>query len=143
MKKSLFIAKRFVLCTIFALISFYTSLAADVWDGTTLTEPQVNGNNAYIVTSGAELAWIANESNKGEAYTHDFVLANDIDLGKHPWKPIGHNANTTTKNYFAGNIDGQGFTIKGLYIESSASDTNVGFIGGFGGEAAKTTIIKN
>ncbi len=143
MKKSLFIVRRLVLCTIFTLISFYTSMADDVWDGTTLTEPQVNTEGAYIVTSGAELAWIANESNKGAAYTHDFVIANDIDLGRHNWKPIGHNANTSTKNYFAGNIDGQGFTIKGLYIESSAGDTNIGFIGGFGGEYAKTATIKN
>lgn len=144
MRKNRLIARSLALCAVFALgCLFGTARAAEAWDGTTLTEPQVNGDGAYVVTTGAELAWIANASNQGEAYTHDFVLANDIDLGGHNWTPIGHNANTTTKNYFAGNIDGQGFTIKGLHIVSAATDANVGFIGGCGGTDAKTAVVKN
>ena len=144
MKDKLSFTRLLSLCAVFVLGSLFgTALAADPWDGTTLTEPQVNSDGAYVVTTGAELAWIANASNQGAAYTHDFVIANDIDLGNHPWTPIGLNANTSTKTYFAGNIDGGGFTVKGLYIVASASDTNTGFIGGCGGTASKTATIKN
>ena len=144
MKSNLSLRRLLSLCAVFVLSTLFgVAYAADPWDGTTLTEPQVNDEGAYVVTTGAELAWISNASNQGAAYTHDFVLANDIDLGNHPWTPLGHNADTSTKTYFAGNIDGGGYTIKGLYIETSASDTNAGFIGGFGGNAAKTAVIKN
>jgi uncharacterized repeat protein (TIGR02543 family) len=144
MKNKFSLRRLLSLCAVFVLSSLLgVAYAADPWDGTTLTEPQVNDEGAYVVTTGEELAWIANASNQGAAYTHDFVLANDIDLGGHPWTPLGHNADTSTKTYFAGNIDGAGYTIKGLYIETSASDTNTGFIGGFGGSAAKTAVIKN
>ncbi len=144
MKEKQSLARLLFLCAVFVLSSLLGTVhAADPWDGTTLTEPSVNSDGAYVVTTGAELAWIANASNQGEAYTHDFVLANDIDLGNHPWKPIGHNANTSTKNYFAGNVDGGGFTVKGLYIVTDASDLNTGFIGGCGGDDSKTAVIKN
>ena len=144
MKSNLSLKRLLSLCAVFVLSTLFgVAYAADPWDGTTLTEPQVNDEGAYVVTTGAELAWIANASNQGAAYTHDFVLANDIDLDNHPWTPLGHNADTSTKTYFAGNIDGGGYTIKGLYIETSASDANAGFIGGFGGNAAKTAVIKN
>ena len=144
MKSNSSLRRLLSLCAVFVLSTLFgVAYAADPWDGTTLTEPQVNDEGAYVVTTGAELAWISNASNQGAAYTHDFVLANDIDLGNHPWTPLGHNADTSTKTYFAGNIDGTGYTIKGLYIETSASDTNAGLIGGFGGTAAKTATIKN
>ncbi len=141
MKEKQSLARLLFLCAVFVLSSLLGTVhAADPWDGTTLTEPSANSDGAYVVTTGAELAWIANASNQGEAYTHDFVLANDIDLGNHPWKPIGHNANTSTKNYFAGNVDGGGFTVKGLYIVTDASDLNTGFIGGCGGDDSKTAV---
>ncbi len=144
MKDKLSLTRLLTLCAVFVLSSLLgVAYAADPWDGTTLTEPQTNSDGAYVVTTGEELAWIANASNQGTAYTHDFVLANDIDLGNHPWKPMGHNADTKTKNYFAGNIDGGGFTVKGLYIVTDESDTNAGFIGACGGNDSKTAVIKN
>lgn len=144
MKVKRFFAKLMALCVIFALSSYIVMAASDdSWDGTTLTEPQVNDDGAYVVTSASELAWIANASNQGAAYTHDIVLANDIDLGGRNWTPIARDA-TTTKFYFAGNIDGQGHTIKGFHIEANDADNaSIGFIGAVGGTAAKTAVIKN
>ena len=110
MKSNSSLRRLLSLCAVFVLSTLFgVAYAADPWDGTTLTEPQVNDEGAYVVTTGAELAWISNASNQGAAYTHDFVLANDIDLGNHPWTPLGHNADTSTKTYFAGNIDGAGY----------------------------------
>ncbi|MEG1178488.1 MAG: hypothetical protein RSE40_07645, partial [Hydrogenoanaerobacterium sp.] len=71
--------------------------AGEAWDGTTKTEvtPTTTGSfKTYNVTTGAELAWIAQEVNSGK--NADFTnisttvkLAADIDLGGHTWTPIG------------------------------------------------------
>ena len=137
------LTKALALCALLVLSGLMAAAWADEWDGTTTIEPQTNDDGAYVVTTPAELAWVADASNKGEAYTHDIVLANDIDLAGHPWKPICHNGTTTNKAFFGGSIDGQGHTIRGLNIVAGADDVNVGFIGAMGGSDAKKAVVKN
>ena len=80
----------------------------NIWDGKTMTEPE-SIEGVYQLSTAAELAWFANHVNeKGE--NQDAVMTADIDLGDYDWTPIGDNGR------YSGNFDGQGFTVKGLYI---------------------------
>ncbi len=87
------------------------------WDGESRQEPsQVNG--IYQIGSGDELAWLAQEVNAGRSADCSAVLTADIDLGEeNPWTPIG-----TSGNPFKGSFDGQGHTVKNLYINNSSGD---------------------
>ena len=96
--------------------------ASEAWDGTTTMEPQKNEAGAYLISNGAELAWVAQESNKAAMATA-LVLTADIDLGGQTWTPIGQN------EYFNGDIDGQGHKISGLHLVQKASDVCIGLIG--------------
>lgn len=54
---------------------------------------------------------------KGETFKGETVLLDDdIDLNNEPWTPIGQTGSTEFKGVF----DGQGYTIKNLYIDSTA-----------------------
>ena len=86
------------------------------WDGKTTTEVTPNADGVYEVRTGAELAWIAAEVNKGTAISK-VKLMNDISLGGYNWTPIG-----TTAKRFGGEFDGNGHIINDLYIKSSATN---------------------
>ena len=81
------------------------------WNGSDKTEP-TKTSGIYHIRNGAELAWFANQVNTvAAAKTYKAVLDNDIDLCGYNWTPIG---NSSKK--FAGEFDGQGYTIDNLYI---------------------------
>ena len=85
------------------------------WDGTTAIEPELE-DGWYIIRSGYHLKWFANQV--GEKRDIKGKLANDISLDSKPWSPIG-GANTSTA--FSGSFDGQGYTIRGLYINNTSN----------------------
>lgn len=82
------------------------------WDGKTLTEPEAE-DGVYLISNGAELAWLANSVNSGNAES-DARLTNDIDLGDYPWTPIG----STSAKAYKGSFEGNGYAVKGLYINA-------------------------
>lgn len=89
--------------------------AENIWDGKTVTEPKAE-NDIYQISTGAELAWLAahvNVEGKSNIKTNA-VLVNDIDLGDYDWTPIG-----ISGIEYAGIFDGQGHTVRGLYIYST------------------------
>lgn len=67
-------------------------------------------SDPYIITNRAELEGMADD------LTAYYQLANHIDLGGSgsPWTPIG-----TSSAPFAGSLDGNGYTILGMYINTS------------------------
>ena len=96
------------------------------WEGADdITKPSTDADGVYQISSGSELAWLAQQINSGKNAACKAVLTKDIDLGgKDNWTPIG-------KSYsyaFKGNFDGQGYTIKNLCIEGSTSG-NYGLFG--------------
>lgn len=94
-----------------------------VWEGgSDITEP-ASVDGIYQISSGSELAWLAQQVNSGKNSDCSAVLTKDIDLGNESWTPIGKLGNT-----FKGYFDGQGYTVKGLKIEGSSS-TNYGLFG--------------
>lgn len=106
---------------------------ADVWDGTTKTQPDgwKKGDEKLTISTAAELAWVAETVNKntetGSSGETGFdgctiTLNNDIDLNNKNWTPIGNDHSFV----FKGSFDGQKHIIKNLTIE------NENFAGLFG-----------
>ncbi|MBO4826729.1 MAG: hypothetical protein J5506_05795 [Prevotella sp.] len=100
---------------------------SDAWQGTTRQPQQVTASEAndtdspyyglsgwYKITDADEQAWIAAQVNSGNNALNA-VLANDISLSGNNWTPIGNNS---TK--YSGNFYGNGHTISGLTIVSTA-----------------------
>ena len=121
--------------------SYPTSAPTITWEGKgTQAEP-------YIITNSQELADLAYMANNFTTYSGTyFVLGEDIELnyGKivtgiddtlNNWIPIGN----ATYN-FAGNFDGNGKKIKGLYINNDSLE-NVGLFGI--GKAPNNLTIEN
>lgn len=95
-----------------------TKVEGSIWDGTTQTEPKKDEQGIYLIGTGAELAWLSANSKDKSA-----KLTADIDMGGFDFTPIGLASATA----FNGTFDGQGYSIKNLYINSTAN--NVGLFG--------------
>ena len=98
------------------------------WDGSVL-EPVQNTEGYYLITRGEELAWCAERVNAGEAQTNMLLMAeiilNDSDNYANQWTPIGvgdYDYITYDVNPYAGDFNGQGYTVEGLYIDSEADN---------------------
>ena len=109
--------------TLLAIATFFSTSLMAQWDGITTTAPSSGSGSAgdpYLIETEANLAWIASNSSKWNLH---YRQTNDLDLGNHPWTPIG---NSTTK--FTGSFDGNGFVINNLYYNNPAG-TYVGLFG--------------
>ena len=92
--------------------------AKTAWEGADdITKPS-QVDSVYQITSGSELAWLAQEVNAGRGASYNAVLCNNIDLGNENWTPIGQYA----RNAYNGTFDGQYHEIKNLKITGSASN---------------------
>ncbi len=95
----------------------------EAWDGVSKTEPALAGDS-YVISTGSELAWFAAAVN-GKQYSIKAQLAADIDLANYDWTPIGGTSSSTA---FKGSFEGNGHTVKGLFI-SNEKATYQGFFG--------------
>ena len=136
-------------------------ISFDIWDGKTKTAPKdSNGDGVYEITNGAELAYIianhgtmitgtetTTDETTGEEVTTNitadacsFILTNDIylnDITKVNWETcdvaIGYTMNDWFNNtYFAGNINGNGYTVHGLYYGADALNAKSWTVSGVG-----------
>ena len=126
------------------------------WDGTSASTsltaldssatPQYSAgslNNPYLITSGADLKYIANQVNSGNAYANTyFKLLVNIDLDNKAWVPIGNGSTS-----FQGVFDGQGHNIINGVINNATfpGDGVYTYLGLFGrvGGTSSATVIKN
>ena len=118
-------------------------LLAGAWDGETMTEPKVDADGVYLISSGAELAWVANAVNNSTKEdqtwcTASYKLTNDIDLAGNAWTPIGKNS---TNMQFLGTFDGCGYSILNLLIDYNTDATSTPYLGVFG--YVKNATVKN
>ncbi|MBN7774224.1 immunoglobulin-like domain-containing protein [Clostridium aminobutyricum] len=107
-----------------------------VWDGSTLTKPEVDEKGEYQIANGENLAWFAALVNNQKVTTASAVLINDITLSAETpvnWTPIGSSA-----NQYIGKFDGAGYTISGLLMINGTA-ANQGLFGYVG----STGVIKN
>ena len=106
---------------------FIPMTAKTAWEGADdITEPAIV-DDVYQITSGSELAWLAQEVNAGRGASYNAVLCNDIDLNNVEWTPIGKSSSYSYK----GTFDGQGYEIKSLKIDSTSSNQALfGYVNG-------------
>ena len=102
----------------------------EIWDGVTIKAPALNEAGNYVIERGSELAWLAAAANGTlpEDQTtraaidnfagKTFVLTQDIDLGGNAWTPISMSTDLAGGKTFRGTFDGNGHTIKGLYVRN-------------------------
>lgn len=97
------------------------------WDGSTKTQPSGSGTKAdpYLIGTGAELAWFADQVKNGKI-TLCAKLTADIDLNGHPWTPIG---SFGKKKNYQGTFDGSNSTVNGLYVSGANYAGLFGVIG--------------
>lgn len=88
----------------------------DGWNGKTSSTAPSQTDGIYQIGTPSELKWFARASQT----TPDIqgILTADIDLNYQPWSAIGGSNSDTA---FAGIFDGNGFSIKNLYISSNSS----------------------
>lgn len=122
--------KRKVISVISALVLIIVSVfpglsaSAAVWNGST-SVPTLSGG-VYQIGTAEQLAWFANAVNSGSQSIKGKLTA-DIQLNAsgstaNKWTPIG-----TESNPFKGTFDGDGHTVSGVYVDTTAD--YVGFFG--------------
>ena len=148
--------KKRIVSAVMALILCLTllptaALAADgAWDGSIATAfagGTGTESDPYQIANGAELAYLASSVNSGKTYTgKNFVLTANIDLNGLPWTPIGNSFSDALlegSNYriFAGNFDGNGYTISNVSIGSGTAPLEADVFGLFGATAGKISNL--
>ena len=131
-----------ILCALLAMAYSAGTQAQNVWDGT-VAGSFAGGNGTaedpYLIADGAQLARFASMVNSGQTsingrLTADILLNdtegwenwNESTKGLNTWTPIG----TNWKNPFAGTLDGDGHSVSGIYINSTADCQGlVGYLG--------------
>lgn len=107
----------------------WCTYAASSFDGGTGTK-----DDPYRIKTEAQLAKLSVDVANETSYTGKwFQLTSDLDLSTHRWNPIGQykwNEDYTSINHaFQGNFDGNGKTIRGIYVNEETD----GFSGGLFG----------
>ena len=142
------------LCLVMALVPM-TAFAEDaqninVWDGSTAAAFAGGTGTAedpYQIANGAQLAYLASSVNSGETYEHkNFVLTANIDLNGLPWTPIANSFSDallggSDYRVFAGNFDGNGYTISNVSIGSETAPLEADVLGLFGATEGKISNL--
>lgn len=96
----------------------------DVWDGTVASQIAIGTGteeDPYVLNSGAELAFVSQNSSNATYSKAYYKLGRDLDLNNNSWTPIGSSV------AFGGTFDGNGKSIIGLNVNIST-----GTVGLFG-----------
>ena len=110
----------------------------DIWDGTTSEPKDSNSDGIIEITNGEELAYIIS-THGGEG--NKYILTNDIylnDISKINWATgdieVGYKYNSWYgySTNFEGSIDGNGYTIHGLFYTDSAINAKKWEVYGYG-----------
>ena len=153
MKKKL-ISFLLALCLVMAFAPI-TAFAEDaqninIWDGSTAAAFAGGTGTAedpYQIANGAQLAYLASSVNSGESYEEkNFVLTANIDLNGLPWTPIANSFSDallggSDYRVFAGNFDGNGYTISNVSIGSEAAPLEADVFGFFGATEGKISNL--
>lgn len=112
----------------------------DFWNGKTTTPVAKSEDGKYHITSAAELVWLMdNTQDANSAYIgKTLVLDRDINLGGYTVKGIG-----SEQCNFAGNFDGQEFTISNFVIERSGKGYYAGLFNYVMGSTISNLTVEN
>lgn len=94
------------------------------WDGTISTS-LTQQEGVYLIQSAADLAFLAQEVNKGTTgyASASYKLTTDIDLNNKEWTSIGNN-NTPTAYTFTGTFDGNNHIVSNFVITTDRWNGN-------------------
>ena len=153
MKKKL-LSLLLALCLVmtFAPMTAYAEDAQNinVWDGSTAAAFAGGTGTAedpYQIANGAQLAYLASSVNSGESYEEkNFVLTANIDLNGLPWTPIANSFSDalfggSDYRVFAGNFDGNGYTVSNVSVGSEAAPLEADVFGLFGATEGKISNL--
>ena len=104
------------------------------WNGTLAEEPKKDEEGTYLIGTGAELAWFANEVNAGEKKSTSVLnakLVADIDLAGNDWIKIGYYHSSSDYVAYGGSFQGDGHVIRHLFIEHRTETTSAFYDGLF------------
>lgn len=141
-----------ILLMVLALPMGITATAAtSSWDGTTIMQPTsmktIDGVYYYEISTAEELAYIAKTG--GDWLCYNYILANDIVLNnvELTYDTNGNlTANASTLNQwipingFRGIFNGAGYTISGVYVNTTSS---AGFFANCRGDVSNLTITNS
>ena len=122
----------------------------NVWDGSTAAAfagGTGTAENPYQIANGAQLAYLASSVNSGQDYTgKNFVLTANINLNGLPWTPIANSFSDallggSDYRVFAGNFDGNGYTISNVSIGSETTPFESDVFGLFGATEGKISNL--
>ncbi len=126
---------------------------ADVWDGSIAKTIKGSGTeeDPFLITSGAELAYIAQETNSRVSGTFSkrnyYKLMRNIDLANKKWTPIGYFEpeadGTGTGTAGCGIFDGNGKTIMNLKVDQTGKLRSAGLFGNNSGGSFRNLTICN
>ena len=142
MKKLISLLLAFAVCL--SMLSV-PAFAADTWDGTpadgfAITATGADADNAIIISTAAELAYLSSLINGAETSswnTKYYKLGADIDLNNMAWTPIG----SVKEKPFKGNFDGAGHVIKNLNVTLTSTLKTSGLFGFIDGATIKNVGI--
>lgn len=120
------IAMLIVLSSIVSVMVVVSANTMDIWDGT-IASDYAGGtgteNDPYLISTPEQLALMAIGTNYVNAESKYYKLTADIylnDITKTNWKENSPNewlkAKTDSNYFFNGNLDGDGHTIYGIYV---------------------------
>ena len=139
-----------ILALCFTLLPTAALAEDDAWNGSTAAAFAGGTGTAedpYQIANGAELAYLASSVNSGESYEEkNFVLTANIDLNGLPWTPIANSFSDallggSDYRVFAGNFDGNGYTISNVSIGSKAAPLEADVFGFFGATEGKISNL--
>lgn len=111
--------------------SLISGKMAGPWDGKERRVPKTDEKGTFLITSGAELAWFADQANQGKTKINA-SLENDIELNTfnsyHNWVIIGD----SLEHPFQGTFDGKGHNIGYLWVEITQEHPEKRYAGVFG-----------
>ena len=122
----------------------------NVWDGSiaaAFAGGTGTAEDPYQIANGAQLAYLASSVNGGETYEDKyFVLTANIDLNGLPWTPIANSFSDallggSDYRIFAGNFDGNGYTISNVSIGSETAPLEADVLGLFGATEGKISNL--
>lgn len=130
-KKKILLAAGLLICFMLLLWEGVWGAVDNPWDGETLTVPATDENGAFLITTGAELAWFADQVNNGNGEING-VLMNTIYLNNYntsyEWPMIGADQDCP----FKGTFDGNGYKVNYLYARISNENPEKRYAGLFG-----------
>lgn len=139
-----------ILALCFTLLPTAALAEDDAWNGSTAAAFAGGTGTAedpYQIANGAELAYLASSVNSGESYEEkNYVLTANIDLNGLPWTPIANSFSDallggSDYRVFAGNFDGNGYTISNVSIGSEAAPLEADVFGFFGATEGKISNL--